>query len=328
MKAAPREPASGGQGARRGWREAVRPVATVAVVVLGAAYVWIHRGDFALLGDFDFRWAVPILAAPAAGYAVNGRILRLLVERFGVALRPVEWFGLTVLHAFGNYAPVPQAGTIARGVYLKRVHALPYPLFLSVVAATYVGFLVVLGIVAAVAAAILAATGRGVPWPLWVLVGVAIPLAATFVRGFWTLPGVRRLEGRIGFGEALLHGPVLARVGAWQTALIGVHAAGLWIAFASLDVAVTPWAAVFVSLFAMGSGVLNVTPGNVGVAEGAAWFAGRYVGLDPTTAVVGYALYRLATAVTTFALAPFYLSRLSESTLERTPVGDEGGRTP
>src|SRR4029079_13817100 len=99
----------------KGW---VRWLVMGGVLAAIGWYVWHARKDLAIVTRFDVRYLVPMLLVPALSLWVHGRIGRAGAREFGVRLTGLEAYALAAVHSLGNYLPVPQAGAVARGVYL------------------------------------------------------------------------------------------------------------------------------------------------------------------------------------------------------------------
>src|SRR2546423_11023733 len=111
----------------------IRALVLLAILAGLGWYVWHARGDLKKIRHFDLSYTFPMVLVPLASLAANGLIGRDLAAEFAVRLRPMEWYGLSTVNALGNYLPLPQAGTLARGVYLKKVHQLPYASYAATV---------------------------------------------------------------------------------------------------------------------------------------------------------------------------------------------------
>jgi uncharacterized membrane protein YbhN (UPF0104 family) len=290
---------------------AVRLVATLTVIVVAVWYVQSNRDAFSLLLRVDWRLVPGIAALALLSHAVNGRILRLLVRRLDVELDAIEWFGLTLVHSFCNYLPLPQAGSVARGVYLKQVRGLGYVPFTATVFVTYVGFLVTAGVLGLLGLGVLALSGGRVPW-LLAAVFTALTAGALLLLGrSWEVPLLRAWRP---FAEAMrnLATPrLLMSVAAWQVGLVALSGLALWLAFGALGREVGLAVSLMLALVAALAGVVNVTPGNFGVAEAAAWLGARLLGSDADEAVVAFTLYRLVAVVLMFVLTPWAIARLT-----------------
>jgi uncharacterized membrane protein YbhN (UPF0104 family) len=117
---------------------------------------------------------------------------------------------------------------------------------------------------------------------------------------------------------------MIGQIVLWKLTLTAVNATGLWLAYRSLG-RPAPWVgALLVSLLATASGVANVTPGNAGTAEAAAWLCARLVGSDADLAVTVYLVFRLTAALVIFSLGPLFLIIL-KSRMGATPRATEQG---
>src|SRR5260221_12507929 len=146
--------------------------ALMGIVLAGlAGYVWHARRDLAVLTRFDLRYLAPMLAVPLLSLWANGRIGKELAGEFGVRLGEFEAYALSTVNALGNYLPVPQAGAMARGVYLKRVHDFSYSTYPASVVVAYVSSLALYGLVGLAGLGVVAAMGTTARWQLWTIFG-------------------------------------------------------------------------------------------------------------------------------------------------------------
>ena len=96
-----------------------------------------------------------------------------------------------------------------------------------------------------------------------------------------------------------------------QVLLIVLTSVGIWLAFTSLGRPVTWPASLLLSLVVFASGIINITPGNLGIAESAAWVTAYLIHIDADEAVVAYTLFRLVAIISVFSLTPYFMARLS-----------------
>jgi uncharacterized membrane protein YbhN (UPF0104 family) len=281
------------------------------VLVVIVWYLYAHAEDFLLLGEFDFRYLPVLLAVPFAAILINGRILQILLRQFGIELSFAEWYGLTVIHAFGNYLPVPQGGSIARGIYLKKSYGLEIESFTATVVVTYVEFLTCLGLIGLIVSMLFGLGGPSLPWPFWLLFAGLAALVLAVLPLRWPLPFGSMWQGFRDALATLRRRHVLLRVATYQCMLIALNMFGLWLTFASLERPVSATASALVSLMSMASGIINLTPGNLGVAESAAWITAQMSGGNAQVAVVAFTVFRLMSMVVIFGLTPVFTSRLS-----------------
>lgn len=287
-------------------------VATVIIAGL-AWYVYSARASLEAVRAFDRGYLLPMLLVPLASLAVNGLIGRDLVAEFGVRLRPKEWYGLAAVQALGNYLPVPQAGALARGVYLNRVHALPYTTYAATVVVTYVSSVALSGVIGLIGLAVLACMGRPSPALLWFIFAGLATASLLFAPAESSIPlpgklaefatGLSRLRSQHVFGRILLN----------QLLLIALTSTGLWLACRSFAIGagVNAVMALMLGLMVMACGIINVTPGNVGVEQGAAELAARLLHVPPMLGFLASTLFRLTAVMVVFVIGPIFSAYLA-----------------
>src|SRR5436190_8247214 len=143
---------------------AARWLLAVGVVVGLGWYIWDQRVDLLdKLRQARTGYLLPLVGVALIQPLLNGLIGRKLAAQFGVRMTVFEAYALAVANALGNYLPIPQAGAMARGVYLKRVHGLPYGTFAASLLVTYVAAAALYGVVVLDALTALAAIGLQAP---------------------------------------------------------------------------------------------------------------------------------------------------------------------
>ena len=232
----------------------------------------------------------------------------------------MQWYGLSAINALGNYLPLPQAGAAVRGVFLKRLHGLGYGRYTATVLYMYLASVVLMGVVGLGVAGYLAAKGTRVSWILWAAFGGLAAMAVLLTPHVARLIPGKKLqqlaEGYAGLGRW----PVVARLAFWKLLTIAVNATGFWLAFRSIGYPMNWAGSVVVALCVMISNVVNVTPGNAGAAEAAAWLAARLVGADANLAVVAQLVYRFTAAIVIFTIGPVAVTILGR----QIPAGKKG----
>jgi uncharacterized membrane protein YbhN (UPF0104 family) len=272
-----------------GWRIA----AGLLVVLLAGAYVWTHRE--ALLGHvqhFQPSYAPWLALVTIGSIAINGLIMRDLVRQFDVRLKFTEWFGLTAAGSLSNYLPMPQAGAIARGLYLKRAHRLPYDSFTATVLVTYAMALPAIGALGLAGLAAMALAGQPTPWQLGLFFAVLAASIVFFGPAVGLLRPFKRLSRfREGLAILLQH-HILGRMVVLQVAQLLLTAIAIWLSFRSLGQPIGWSGGLMLGLLANASGIANITPGNLGVTESAAALGAYFLQGDTRLAVVAYSVYR------------------------------------
>lgn len=308
--------------AARPWKRLVRLVAGAAVLL---ALIWYVsrpsvRSQLAGLLHVHPRYLLPMLAVPLASLAVNGWIGRDLAAEFGARLGLVEWYGLAAVNSLANYLPVPQAGAVARGVYLKRVHRLNYAPFAATLVVTYATALTLYGVLGLAGLVALKFAGRPSPPLLWVvfagLSGAALLL--TPATRWLPIPSkYAHLHEHLG---SLRRHHLLWQIIGLQAVLVALTSTGLWLACKTLHGGenVTWPSGAMLGLIILASGIANVTPGNVGVEQFAAEVTARLLHLPPNVGLAASAIFRAVSMVATLVLGPIFTTVLAR----RQPVGE------
>jgi uncharacterized membrane protein YbhN (UPF0104 family) len=162
-----------------------------------------------------------------------------------------------------------------------------------------------------------------VPWPLFAIFAALASCGLALTEFPWALPGIRRWRRLVRGLDLLRNRRVLLDLLWLQLLLILCAAAGIWLSFQSIGRPVGGTESLLLALVAAVSGAVNVTPGNLGVAEAAAWLTARLLEGDADVAVVAYTVFRLIAVSAIMTLGPFYLFRLSGG-IGGEGIGDEG----
>lgn len=297
--------------------------AALAVIALCVWFVRKNLDKLAQLTRLDLRLIPALVGVHLCAMLLNGWINRSLIKRLGVRLPFSHWFGLSAVNALANYLPLPQGGAITRGVYLKRLHGLGYRRYAASVLYTYVMRMVLIGIAGVAVLARTAMKRGGTSWVLWVVFGgLACSALLLWPRVARLLPGEKLkplAEGYREFGSWRL----LGRMWGLNVVVVAMNGTGLWLAYRAIGQLVGWLDSLLVSLGTMASQVVNVTPGNIGAAEGAAYVAAQLFGLDGAQAVIAFIVYRATSALVIFAVGPVFLGVLSHA-VARTGGADAG----
>jgi uncharacterized membrane protein YbhN (UPF0104 family) len=282
----------------------IRWAALLALLGLAAWYVRHHFQDLSRLREFQWTYFTPLLAVHLTALGLNGWMNRELLARLGVTLSFTQWYGLSAVNALANYLPLPQGGAVARGALLKRLHGLGYRRYAATVLFGYVMSLVLVGAAGLLALSYLRYHGVRSSWLMWGIFAALTSLCVLLAPGAAKLLPGQRL-GQLTEGYRLLGTPAtIARLVAARIALMAVNATGIWLAYRSIG-RPTGWASsLVVALSAMASGVVNLTPGNTGAAEAAAWGAARGIGQDRFATLNAALIYRLTAATVIFVVGP------------------------
>jgi uncharacterized membrane protein YbhN (UPF0104 family) len=302
----------------------IRWILFAAVLALAAWYLKNNLKSLKTVENFRLAYLAPLIAVHLASLGFNGWMNRQLIAEFELRLGFVQWYGLSAINALANYLPLPQAGAAVRGVFLKRLHGLGYGRYTATVLYMYLASVVLMGFVGLGVLAYMRSRGDPVSWMLWAVFGGLAAMSVLLAPHVAALvPGTKLRQLAEGYA-ALGRWSVIARLTFWKLLTIAVNGTGFWLAFRSFGYPVNWPAALVVALFVMISNVVNVTPGNTGAAEAAAWLAARLLGIDKNFAVVAQLIYRATAAIVIFTTGPLAVAILSRRT-PATSAAAEGG---
>lgn len=276
---------------------------TAGLAVAGVLYAVRHAHQFAALGRLSVAQFATISVVTFASLLLLGWSNKLVVQTFGVELRFREWFGLTMVGAMVNmFAPfAPGAGM--RGLYLKRVHGLPYLHFANCLAAPLlIGMMANSGL-AMLALVFLWTVHRSVNGLLFavVLAAFAIPLALV-LRPMSLNDSDHKWGRRLamlvnGWRMIAVDRSIVIQVGATMAArtllLTGVYA----VILAGIDMQIPLLACLTMASLGSIVRLINVTPGALGIYEGVLMMISTTFGIPPSAGMMVGLVHRAASSV-------------------------------
>jgi uncharacterized membrane protein YbhN (UPF0104 family) len=286
----------------------------VVLVLVGAAialYLNSQRQLLAAFQNVSLSAVIYLIALRLLFLVTNGLFLREFASKFGVRLVLKEWFGLSAVTTMGNYITPFSGGLIARAAYLKYRYAFPYAQFATVLASSYLVMFWVVGVVGVLTLVTFAGTA-----PLfWQMVplfaAVVMAISALVVLPPVELPWNNRLTRIINTsleGWALVKNDRLLLTRLVVYTLINVLLNGLsfWMAYKLLGSPISFATALLVSLLAVFSILINVTPGNLGIQEAVISLSSGLLGAGAGQGLLAALLIRAATLALAFTLGPVF----------------------
>jgi uncharacterized membrane protein YbhN (UPF0104 family) len=254
---------------------------------------------------------MPLFLLQFLALAINGLILKLFSAKFGIRLKVLDWFGLSVVTSLGNYLAPFSAGMFARANYLKFRYGFPYVHFAAVLAAGYLMSFWVVGLVG-VLAMLTRAGHNDFSWPI-LLFFMAAMVAITAVVAFPDLNVGRQnrlgrmvasaLEGwRIIRSDKML----LTKVSSLTVANIFLFGAAYWYAFSVLGTTLPFSVAVLIGLLTVFSRIISITPGNFGIQEATTSLISGLLGAGADSGLLAALLIRASSIIVVFALGPLF----------------------
>jgi len=251
-----------------------------------------------------------LLVAQIIFLATNGLFLKLFVEKFNINLSTPEWFGLAVVTAMGNYLTPFSGGTIFRALYLNRKHVFPYQKFILILAANYLIIFEVIGLLGLLTLFLSGQMGTFL-WLSTFFVGLSSGVLFLMIIPKVQLPPINRLTTIV---NTVLEGwyiikqdqALLLKSVGYTLLHVLSNCISFWLAYTALGVAVPFWAAILVSLIAMCSIVIKITPGNLGIQELAISLSTSLIGFDANEGLIMSLLIRMSSLLIIFTAGPIF----------------------
>lgn len=310
-------------------RRWIAPVVTVLVVAVLSAFLWENRGYIA--DSYSLR---PGLFAGVAALTLATLFVRAIANRLhfaglGVEASTADWFRLVTVTSFTNYLPL-SAGLVAKAVFLKRMHRMPFRRFAVGQTTLLVLIVATNGVVGLGLVAVL--------FPQHVLGIVGLGFAAMVAAGGPLLLPERLREAlssrwfpfaaNVG-PEARRHWPTVALC---QLAMLLLASWALQLCFEMGESSVGLGACVIFTAAAVLTRFVTVVPGALGVREFLIGGLAVLTGFDLRDAVVASTLARAAEIVVVFGLGGVLTFSLSSDLLAGRPPpavgeGDDGPKS-
>ncbi len=285
-------------------------VLIITFVAIGL-YLRANQELVASLANISLAATVGLIASRVLSTATNGMFLQIFATKFGIRLKFQEWFGLTVITAMGNYLTPFSGGMVIRATYLKQRHNFPYTQFATLLTANYLVIFWVVGMVGVITSLIF----RRTAYFSWVVVlmflVVVMAISILVMLPTMKLPEHNRLIGLLnvameGWQMVKTDHLLLAKLGIYTLVQVLANGFSFWVAYVALGFPVSFMAALLVSLIAVFSILLNVTPGNFGIQEAIISFSSTLVGAGAGAGLLVALLLRASTLVVAFTLGPLF----------------------
>lgn len=307
-------------------------IAVVAVVAM-VGYLATQRDVLEAIRSIP-PWMGAVLVVVSFGaLVVQAAQYRAAVRIQEIDMPLGESTALTAANTMANYYLPARGGMVVRAAYMKRVYAFPLARYgaltisitgLTILVAALIG---ILGIVIGASIvgdvnqrALLTFVGIGIA----VIVGIGAAVALT---------GLANGEGRFAdvvrsfrTGMAMWAG-ARGKLGIfliWTLGLFAAQGFRLWLSFRIVGESVDLSGIMIIQAMAAMAFVLALTPGNVGLKEGAVVFSASLLGIDPDLALLASLIDRAAALIITFGVGLASVHYLSK----RTAAGSTDGGDP
>ncbi len=283
----------------------------VGLLIWMAMYIKNHLHEFEDIQLVSWRDVVILLVISFPGLILRGLFVKLLVEHFEIKLKFKQWFGIMAVANLWNYL-FPFGGFGLRAAYLKKFHNFPYAYFLSTMMATYIiRFLIysVLGLICL--GLIYFDTGFFAVNLFFLMLGVALVCLIAMV----VTPKLPAIENRIFFHlSRMMNGwlelkkdkALILKLAVVLLLSIFVFAGIVYFALFAFHYQLSLFEILLVSIMVCFTVLLPLTPGSLGIQEGAIVFTVQLFGLTIAQGILVAGLVRLVYLIWAFTVGPLF----------------------
>lgn len=260
------------------------------VLALGVWYLLRHLDEFKRIVEIDaFSFTALVLLSTLAIW-LSGLTLNAVLPIFDVRLSLWEGFGLSAVNTMANFY-FTKAGLAAKGLYLKKLHNLPYTHYVSILAGTTVVSLTTQGMVGLGSYAVFLRESE-------FRVEVLIAFLALTVVGLipLLLPRLHvkskrelftKLQRAIdGWEEIKLHRKTIVVLALLNVAYIIVGALRLYVSYRALGYVVGFLECLVIAPISTLTMLLSLTPGAIGFRQALVGYASELLGIGMAEGVV------------------------------------------
>lgn len=287
-------------------------IVVVIVLVAIALYIGSQRNLLVSIKNISLSTLSYLVVIRVIFLILNGILLREFSLKYQIHLMPKEWFGLSVVTTMGNFIMPFSGGLIARATYLKHRHALSYAKFASLLAANYLVYFWIVGVVGIITLMVFM-DKPGHYWQITLFFALVILLISILVM----LPSTKLLwNNRLAAiindsleGWSLIKSDkvLLGKLMLYTLVNIFLHGFSFWIAFFALKGESISFGPVFlVSFLSVFSTLGNITPGNLGIQEAVVSICSGMLGIGAGIGLLVSLLIRAASLIPAFTLGPIF----------------------
>ena len=295
-------------------------ISLVFIITMMVLYLYYHSNLFLSLKNVSIPTLVYLILIIIIFQAANGLLLRELVSKFGVLLKPTEWIGLPYITTMGNYIAPFSGGMLARATYLKFRHSFPFAKFVSTLGASYLVYFWI-SAVAGILDLIVLGTNSALYWNLMAFFFIILAFVSVFaIFPSIKLPWNNKLAIAINSaleGWVIIKGDwrLLARISIYTLVSIILNGISFWVGFSAFSGISPSFGIVFlVSLLVGFTIIIRILPGNLGISEATASLGSGVLGIGAGTGLMAMLIIRATSLIPIFTLGPIFSLLLTKET--------------
>jgi uncharacterized protein (TIRG00374 family) len=284
----------------------------VGVFLGSAIYVYNHSQEINELLKINWKYTVLLITIAFFLNLVTAARFNVLYLALSAKTHLLESFGLSLVASSLNSLLPAETGGVARAVYLKRRHAMPYSHAPALFLANLVLYILMTSFVVFILGLI--NTSAGEPGSvLFMSLGFAftglsaLPFLITIPKSLtsrWGRIGNMLRLFSDGWQTIRSDRHRLLKACIYQIAAIIIRGWGIIVAYRSLGLDINPWVGLNVFFLAEILSVIHITPGNLGITEGLVGTLSHLSGLTFVQGAAAFALWRVSNWLIYFVGTP------------------------
>lgn len=297
----------------------------IALIALAAmlGYLAFQSDILDALATIPVWMAVVIVAVSGGALVVQAVQYQTAVRIQQIDMPLSESTALTAANTMANYYLPARGGMVVRAAYMKRVYAFPLARY-GALTVSITGLTIIVAALIGTAGIAIGAVVSGEldRRALFAFGGVALAVGLGMAIAM-LLSGFARGDGRFAEVVRSFRAGVtmwvddrggLAVFLFWTVALFAAQGLRLWLSFRAVGVSVSFSGMMIIQAMAAMAFVLALTPGNIGIKEGAVVFSASLLGIDPDIALLASLIDRAAALIVTFGVGLASVRFLSRKT--------------
>ena len=296
---------------------------TGAILAFGIVYGVRHADRFHLITTFSPGAIALLILLKLSVMACFGLQLRIVTRCYGARLTFLEWFGLSRATAATNIL-LPFGGTALKAVYLKQQHGFKYQSFVAGQVFARLLRIMVLSLLAVFLLLVTARVSGRVVVATVIVCAVAVLVLLTSnqvqraLSRRWPRLGALGREWQCVWSSR----KTVTRLVAVNLVSFGLSASAVSVTYSFFGVRPQPLVCMLIVALTALSGVLNITPRNLGIQEAIFIAVSELSGLGANEGLHAAALQRVVGITMTIVLGLAF-TRLLSRRAQPEPTGQE-----
>jgi uncharacterized protein (TIRG00374 family) len=284
----------------------------VLILILFVNYLYHHTTEFKETSLTNPLWIIPLIIIFLLNYIFVGIQTKAILEPFGIKLKTMELYMLSIVTGFYNIITPARGGTGIKAVYLKKKHNFAYTKFLATLTGTYILIFFIsslFGLISLLFIYKFYNVFNSTILLLFLGIFISSTLIILFSPNFkearygwlnhfikvannWNI--IRRNKGVL-FTYAVV--TILSLLISITNTIISYYIFGIHISFIQ---------ALFLTCIGSISVLIQITPGNLGVGEAIAVFSALIIGITPAQSLPVAIFGRIVQMIVLFTLGPIF----------------------